>query len=212
MKNIGQRLREFRKDLGMSGKVFGEKIGLSKTMLSDREQGKRNILVEDIYKIKQEFNVNPNWLILGEGKKNLCDNEENQELIDMISQSSDSELYVDFMKKDIINKIITKLFFDETIYNTLFLQKIKYENKYISIFVNILQNLNTCSSKSHKDYLLKIIEEYKDEASSTKEVKKVLFSLVSGLTEKDCFYLVDNKNITIDTVKNRSLSFSVIKQ
>lgn len=64
MKN---RIKELRKHLGMSGEVFGEKLGLTKQTISRLENGVNGITEQTVKLICQEFNVNEKWLRTGEG-------------------------------------------------------------------------------------------------------------------------------------------------
>lgn len=64
MKN---RIKELRKYLGMSGEVFGEKLGLTKQTISRLENGVNGITEQTVKLICQEFNVNETWLRTGDG-------------------------------------------------------------------------------------------------------------------------------------------------
>jgi transcriptional regulator, XRE family len=62
------RIKELRNYLGMSGEVFGEKLGLTKQTISRLENGVNGITEQTIKLICQEFNVNEKWLRTGEGE------------------------------------------------------------------------------------------------------------------------------------------------
>jgi transcriptional regulator, XRE family len=62
------RIKELRNYLGMSGEVFGEKLGLTKQTISRLENGVNGITEQTIKLICQEFNVNEKWLRAGEGE------------------------------------------------------------------------------------------------------------------------------------------------
>lgn len=62
------RIKELRNYLGMSGEVFGEKLGLTKQTISRLENGVNGITEQTIKLICQEFNVDEKWLRTGEGE------------------------------------------------------------------------------------------------------------------------------------------------
>ena len=62
--NIGERIEILRKDLSMSRRVFGEKLGVSESVIVNIEYDrlKRPDQKESLYKlICKEFNVNEEW-------------------------------------------------------------------------------------------------------------------------------------------------------
>lgn len=65
---MGERVKELRKTLGLSGEKFGEKIGLKRNSLSQIETGKNNLSEQNILAICREFNVNEEWLRYGTGE------------------------------------------------------------------------------------------------------------------------------------------------
>lgn len=69
--NIGERIEILRKDLSMSRRVFGERLGVSESVIVNIEYDrlKRPDQKETLYKlICKEFNVNEEWLRSGEGE------------------------------------------------------------------------------------------------------------------------------------------------
>lgn len=69
--NIGERIEILRKDLSMSRRVFGERLGVSESVIVNIEYDrlKRPEQKESLYKlICKEFNVNENWLRTGDGE------------------------------------------------------------------------------------------------------------------------------------------------
>ena len=69
--NIGERIEILRKDLSMSRRVFGERLGVSESVIVNIEYDrlKRPVQKESLYKlICKEFNVNEEWLRTGNGE------------------------------------------------------------------------------------------------------------------------------------------------
>ena len=69
--NIGERIEILRKDLSVSRRVFGERLGVSESVIVNIEYDrlKRPDQKESLYKlICKEFNVNEEWLRTGNGE------------------------------------------------------------------------------------------------------------------------------------------------
>ena len=64
---MNERIREVRKELGLSGEKFGAKIGLKKVAISQLETGRSNPTDQTIMSICREFNVSEEWLRNGTG-------------------------------------------------------------------------------------------------------------------------------------------------
>ena len=65
MMTMNNRIKELRKDLGLTLEKFGERIGIKKSSLSTIENGKSNASDQTIKSIWREFNVSENWLRTG---------------------------------------------------------------------------------------------------------------------------------------------------
>ena len=64
----GERIRELRKTLKMTMEQFGEKIGVTKSTISNIENGNRNATEHMVKSICREFNVDYIWLTTGDGE------------------------------------------------------------------------------------------------------------------------------------------------
>ena len=62
---FGQRVRELRNQLGMSQEKFALKIDMDRTYFASVESGKRNISIENIYKISNGIEVSLEELFKG---------------------------------------------------------------------------------------------------------------------------------------------------
>lgn len=112
IKNIGKRLGDFRKTLGISQKSLAEKTGIERTYLSRVENGMPPSF-DFLIKILNTFDISIDWLLLGEGQA-IYTNKKN--LLNIVDH--------DYLL--LINKI-----------NKLSVQK---KNKYIPIFLNLLDD------------------------------------------------------------------------
>jgi transcriptional regulator with XRE-family HTH domain len=64
----GERLKIFRKSLGLSLDKFANRIGVSKATMINYEKGGTIPNIELISRMVTEFNLNFNWLITGKNE------------------------------------------------------------------------------------------------------------------------------------------------
>lgn len=65
---MNERIKQLRKELGLTLEKFGERIGLRKSSLSQIENGVNGVTEQLIKSICREFNVREEWLRTGEGE------------------------------------------------------------------------------------------------------------------------------------------------
>ena len=70
-----QRFMQLRKFLKMTQSEFGKELGRTKMAISYYEKGERCIDNSIILLLQEKFNVNRDWLINGNGRMFLSDNE-----------------------------------------------------------------------------------------------------------------------------------------
>lgn len=63
----GERVRQVRKELGLTLEKFGERIGMKKNSISQIENGKNSVTDQVIKSICREYNVDYTWLTTGKG-------------------------------------------------------------------------------------------------------------------------------------------------
>lgn len=80
----GERVREVRKNLGLTLDKFGERIGIKKSALSSIENGRSNLTDANIKAICREFSVDYIWLTTGEGEMFVDSDDDFIEKIDRI--------------------------------------------------------------------------------------------------------------------------------
>lgn len=64
----GERIKQIRKNNGMTLEQFGNKVGVAKTTISRIENGVNNITEQMRKSICREFRIDPIWLETGEGE------------------------------------------------------------------------------------------------------------------------------------------------
>lgn len=65
---MNQRIKKLRQTLGLTQKVFGEKIGLKQNSIALIESGKRNMSDTAVIALYSAFDVNPDWIWNGTGE------------------------------------------------------------------------------------------------------------------------------------------------
>ena len=66
---FGKRIKELRKQTGLSQEKFALKIGMDRTYYASIESGKRNVSVKNIEKIASGFDISISQLFIGVGNK-----------------------------------------------------------------------------------------------------------------------------------------------
>lgn len=74
MKTPGDRVREFRKESGMTQEVLGEYFGRDKNWIKNRERGNQKITAQFLMILYENFKLSPNWVLLGVEPKFLTGN------------------------------------------------------------------------------------------------------------------------------------------
>lgn len=62
------RVKELRKSLGLTMDDFGQRLGVTKSAISNIESGNRSVTDQMHKAICREFNVNEDWLRTGQGE------------------------------------------------------------------------------------------------------------------------------------------------
>lgn len=65
---IHSRIKKIRESFGISRKIFAEKLDLPLSNLSYLESGEREPSRQVLTKMAETFNININWLLLGQGE------------------------------------------------------------------------------------------------------------------------------------------------
>jgi transcriptional regulator with XRE-family HTH domain len=65
MKTPGDRVREFRKQMGLTQTEFGKYFGHPKNWIATKENGKIRITVDFLMVLYENFKLSPSWVLLG---------------------------------------------------------------------------------------------------------------------------------------------------
>ena len=91
---MNERIKQLRKSLGKTLEEFGAPIGLTRSAMSNIENGHRQLTNQAILSVCREYNVNEAWLRTGEGEMflKLSRNDEIAAYIGRIMKDEDAEL------------------------------------------------------------------------------------------------------------------------
>ena len=73
---IGERIKQVRKELKINQQQFANLLGITERTLRNYEKGEREIPHSVIQKLTHLFNINPTWLLTGQGSMFLQPEEE----------------------------------------------------------------------------------------------------------------------------------------
>ncbi len=86
---MNERIRELRKHLNLTMEAFGSRIGVSKSTISNIENGNREATEHMIKSICREFGADYMWLTSGEGEMFVESDDDFFERIDRIMAGED---------------------------------------------------------------------------------------------------------------------------
>lgn len=112
MTTINERVKVLREELGLSQEAFGEKIALVRSGVSNIESGKRGVTDRIIKLICQEFYVNEEWLVDGNGDIFRTEDDLYKVLIDNLGtlDDMDKKMLMEYLKLPAEHKKIFKDF------------------------------------------------------------------------------------------------------
>ena len=99
MQQIGDRIYFLRKQLNLSQRAFGEKIGIKKASMSSIEKNKSNPSTQTIKLICIEFNVSYDWLLDGVGDIFIENNDSIHERIKFLRKNELKMTQIEFGKR-----------------------------------------------------------------------------------------------------------------
>ena len=92
----GERVKKVRKSKEMTMEKFGERLGVTRTAISNIEKGYRGLTEQMLKAICREFNVNETWLRTGDADmpQKLSEEEEIADLVsDVLENGKNNEFY-----------------------------------------------------------------------------------------------------------------------
>lgn len=91
---MNDRIKTLRKHLGLSGEKFGEKLGITRTAISNIENGNRSLTTQMFKSICAVYGVSEEWLRTGTGAMfaHALENETKLQLLDLIDKLPENKL------------------------------------------------------------------------------------------------------------------------
>lgn len=126
---MNERIKLLRKELSLTTEAFGEKLGITRSAVSNIENGHRAVTPQMFKSICREFNINEEWLRTGNGEM-FIKRTKNQEIIDFLGELTDGAPDNDFRKRFVI--AMSKLSIDEWKVIEKLINNIKKEDGWIS--------------------------------------------------------------------------------
>ena len=117
---MNERIKKLRKELGLSQKGFGERIGLTRDNIANIEGNRAEIKDVVIKAICKEFDINETWLRTGEGDTYKQPTDEISDIVaEIIHDDSPvrgsilkimkAYMQLDDASKEVINKFVEEL-------------------------------------------------------------------------------------------------------
>lgn len=117
---MNERIKNIRKELGLSQKSFGERIGLTRDNIANIEGNRAEIKDVVIKAICKEFDINETWLRTGDGDKYKQPTDEISDIVaeiihddspvrNSIFKIMKAYMQLDDASKEVINKFIEEL-------------------------------------------------------------------------------------------------------
>ena len=166
---MNERVKELRKELGLSGEKFGEKLGVKRSAISDIETGRNNLTDQMLKAICREFNVNEEWLRSGAGA--------------MFVEDSDS----------IIDKILSEMPLDD-LSQTILRAYIEMDARKREVFNSSIKELAAALMADSKEKAVSGINEAILNSKATDAVKIDLYGK-TALVFNDAFPYIGTGNI-----------------
>ena len=94
------RIKEIRKELGLSQPEFGELIGIKAPQVSLIESGKHDLSEKTKLRIIEKYHVNPEWLDTGEGEmfRPFSESDEIIRFARSVTRADDGDIRLEIMK------------------------------------------------------------------------------------------------------------------
>lgn len=96
MKDIGDRLKKIRGVLNISQTDLGENLGISKQGVSNIENNRNDLNSDMIKKLYKTYNINPNFLIVGEYPMFMSELQEKEAIIKELQGKLSEDQYKKF--------------------------------------------------------------------------------------------------------------------
>lgn len=204
LKNISKRLQKVREDQDLNQTEFAKKLGVSKQTYGKIEKNKRSLQINEVTIYKNKFNINPNWLLFDEGPEKYEEDLKQNALITLILDYRQYGGEVDLVKTHIVKTILNRLFKKSFLLNFIPLSADLLQNRMLHTLIRIILSSNYSGlEKDAKNYFRDQVEIFQKKELFKEGIKKNIYVLLENINNKDCYYLLINKNITLKSLLER---------
>jgi transcriptional regulator with XRE-family HTH domain len=221
-----ERLKLLRTTLGLTQKDFAEKIDIDQRNYTNYENGNAEMKAKHIQKLIENYEINANWLLTGEGEM-FANNAVNyssrlsEAIEDALSEIEEPEL-TEFIKEKTVAKIVEKLSIPTSLLSKAF-NFLIYERPLVYLYLIFRSIKPYDGSTSHKEWIIKSISE--TSPVNSRNIFDPAFNIYSKnhmikrleeLTEDECRVLLESipqlqkhleKNISISNIVKKRFGF-----
>jgi len=202
VENLTQRLKKFRQEHNFTQEQFGKQLDINKQIYNNIEKNRRTLHLDELIKLKNRFNVNPNWLLTGEGEV-LYTSEKDFQLIELILDYREYGGEIDYVLERILVKILDKFYKRKYILKVI--PRMKYANRlhYVLMYILKQSSFNGKMTEAKKYFLNEVEKFHWQNYRFVEKIKKEIYVMSENLTDKDCYYLLKHKGIAMRIILNK---------
>lgn len=200
MKEIAERLKDIMIEKELQQKQLIKNTSLDETQFSKFMKGKRKIQTHEIIQISQQYNIDLNWFLTGNGQPFLIDSEdfEVDQIIQYLNQEHKNSQYI---KNDLIQLAVINI-----------LNKLEYKelgivnNRPIFLLIKILKRIAKINNIiDTKGYFKKAIKDNQEDLASTKDNLK---TKMDDLTDEENEILFKHSHLAVLILQGRYSFFT----
>jgi len=191
MREINNRIKKLRERLGETQDSFGKAIGLSKSGISNLENGSRNVTEKHIKLIVNTFDVREEWLRNGEGD---IFNISNKTLDVILKQNNlndiDKKIIIEFAKLKPVQRQVFRDCLKKIFYNTSSDYTLEDEKKVKDINTNV-----SIEKDKHYDLTEKLSSMDRTKVDISKLPEDIQNNIILAITESEEAITTEKENV-----------------
>ncbi len=198
---IISRLEFVQKEKKLNDAEFAINMNITRQTFYKIKNNKRLLHIDQVISLKENLNINPNFILLGEGQASFIEELyyfKNKELFDDFYKYDGTS---DILKQYILAHILDKLYAKKTFLVKLGLKDNKYGNKLHCFLIKVLkENIFVEKKENAKIFLKDAILKSPQSLHLKEKVQNELIKMLENLDQTDCYYILQNRKLTIDII------------